>query len=329
MSLGFTVRLRPTGPWRIGPADGSKDRVDLLYRSDALYSAVTGAMRYLGQLHEWLAATATDTSGPAVRFSSCFPFVNRTGLVTPPRTLWPPAASAKVRWKGARFVPLPMVTDLIAGRAPNDEAWSLDGPSQCLVPAGHAGPFRTSVRKGAAVDRLTGQTEPHASACLEFAPGCGLWCRVAFRDEESSAKWTEPVKTAFRLLADSGFGGERSRGWGRAEAPFFSNPSTLHHDVAADGEYWLLSLFVPGAEDRVDWSKGSYSVVARGGRVDSPARSGDAKKFVNMIEEGSVLSAAAPLSGSAPDVAPEGFPHPVFRAGFAFAIPLHDPEVFA
>jgi len=35
-----------------------------------------------------------------------------------------------------------------------------------------------------------------------------------------------------------------------------------------------------------------------------------------------VLFAEGVPSGSAPDVAPEGFAHPVFRAGFALAIPL-------
>ena len=29
------------------------------------------------------------------------------------------------------------------------------------------------------------------------------------------------MKAAFRLLADTGFGGERSRGWGRSETPEF------------------------------------------------------------------------------------------------------------
>jgi CRISPR type III-A-associated RAMP protein Csm4 len=329
MSLGFTIRLRPTGPWRIGPANGAKDRVDVFYRSDALYSAVTSAMRLLGSLEDWLQATAANAEGPSVRFSSCFPFIKNTGLVTPPRTLWPPPASAKVRWKGARFAPLPLVKQLIAGKPPNEDAWSLDGPSQCLVPSGRSGPFRTGIRKSAAVDRLTGQAEPHSAACIEFAPDCGLWCRVAFRDEEASTHWGDRVKTAFRLLADSGFGGERSRGWGRAETPFFSPLTTLHDPVAEDGDYWLLSLFVPGPSDQVDWAKGSYSVLSRGGRVESLVRSGEEKKLVDMIEEGSVLSAAVPLSGSAPDVAPDGFPHPVFRSGFAFAIPMHDPEVFA
>jgi CRISPR/Cas system CSM-associated protein Csm4 (group 5 of RAMP superfamily) len=89
--------------------------------------------------------------------------------------------------------------------------------------------------------------------------------------------------------------------------------------------HWLLSLFTPAAGDAVDWERGSYAVVERGGRVESPSRSGELKKQVQMVAEGSVLYAAVGLRGSAPDVAPEGFAHPVFRAGFALSIPL--PEV--
>ena len=62
--------------------------------------------------------------------------------------------------------------------------------------------------------------------------------------------------------------------------------------------------------------------MERGGRIESPARSGELKKQVNMVTEGSVLYAPEALRGSAPDVAPDGFTHPVFRAGFAVSIPL-------
>jgi CRISPR Csm4 C-terminal domain len=44
-----------------------------------------------------------------------------------------------------------------------------------------------------------------------------------------------------------------------------------------------------------------------------------------MVAEGSVLFADGAPRGSAADVAPDGFAHPVFRAGFALSIPL--PEV--
>ena len=43
------------------------------------------------------------------------------------------------------------------------------------------------------------------------------------------------------------------------------------------------------------------------------------KKQVRLIEEGSVLFAPS-LRGRAVDVAPDGFAHPVYRAGFALAV---------
>jgi hypothetical protein len=89
--------------------------------------------------------------------------------------------------------------------------------------------------------------------------------------------------------------------------------------------HWLLSLFSPSPADAVDWARGNYTVLARGGRVDSPAGSGELKKQVRMVAEGSVVYSGSGLSGAAADVAPDGFAHPVFRAGFAVAIPL--PEV--
>ncbi len=49
------------------------------------------------------------------------------------------------------------------------------------------------------------------------------------------------------------------------------------------------------------------------------------KKQIQMVAEGSVLYAESVPRGSAADVAPDGFAHPVFRAGFALSIRL--PEV--
>jgi CRISPR type III-A-associated RAMP protein Csm4 len=592
MNPGLVVKLRPAGPWRIGPDSGARNRVDAIYHSDSLYSAVTSAMSRMGSLARWLDATARSQT-PAVCFSSCYPFLEDIGFVVPPRTIWPPtspaAMSARVRWKSARFIPLSLVESILAGKRLNENQWSVDGPSACLVPAGKAGPFRTSVRWNAAVDRLSGASDRYSTACIEFREGCGLWTVAGFRDEPARDEWQEPVKAAFRLLADSGFGGERSRGWGRSETPEFvegtlpgliveykrrepspsveeppleseaaeplvgqalppaeptteplvgqagyplgppadapaepepaepatepeaaapeppvgqagyplgppadapaepepaepatepkaaapeppvgqalppadapaepapaepepADPTTEPEAaapeppvgqagyplgppadapaepepepepeaappeplvgqalppadapaepttepeaappeplvgqagyplgppadapaepttepapvpepapqpaaavrapdltqpmrVAAEREaapappvpahlqaHWLLSLFTPAAADAVDWGRGSYSVLARGGRIDSPSPgSGDLKKQIQMVAEGSVLYVDGVPLGAAADVAPDGFAHPVFRAGFALAIPL--PEV--
>ena len=206
MNPGLVVKLRPAGPWRIGPDSGARNRVDAIYHSDSLYSAVTSAMARLGSLEEWLDATARATARAprGVSFSSCFPFLDEIGFVVPPRTIWPPTSpalmSARVRWKSARFVPLAMVQAMLAGRTLDENQWSVDGASQCLVPAGRPGPFRTGVRWNAAVDRLTGATERHSTACLEFRAGRGPVDRgQSFADEAARERWLDPVKAAFRF----------------------------------------------------------------------------------------------------------------------------------
>ncbi|MGO9095340.1 MAG: type III-A CRISPR-associated RAMP protein Csm4 [Bryobacteraceae bacterium] len=341
------VRFRPAGPWRMGPDSGARNRVDRIYHSDSLFSAVTHALARLGRLEEWLAATAQNPQGAAVRFSSCFPFLEDLHFVVPPRNLWPPPPSAKVRWGNARFVPLPVVEALANERPLKDSAWRLDGASECLLPANapfHDGPFRPVVRSYAGVDRKSGAAvAAHDRACLEFAPGGGMWAIASFADQEAEARWKEAVRAAMRLLADSGLGGGRSMGWGHSAEPEFfecalpetilpAKPAALPVETPEGAEaapkapaemgYWLLSMFSPGSGDTVDWQRGCYSMATRGGRIESPARSGEAKKLLRMVEEGSVLVADAPPQGAAPNVAPDGFPHPVYRAGFAVAIPV-------
>ena len=325
MPSGLLIRLRPVGPWRIGPDSGDRDRVDRIYHSDSLYSAVTSAMGRLGMLDAWLEATARS-SEPAIRFSSCFPYQGNTLLVVPPRNLWPPPPSSKVRWKGAKFVPLSVVESLAAGKPLSEDAWSIDGPSECLLPFSTPpapGPFRVSVRSSAAVDREGESVSPHSTACLEFTPGSGLWCAAHFANSAAQEQWTKPITAAFRLLADSGFGGKRSQGWGRAEMPEISEGGIeVRGNGGENPAYWLLSLFHPAASDSVEWSQGNYTLTTRGGRIESDARWGDHKKQTRMVAEGSVLVASTEPRGSASDVAPAGFPHPVYRSGFALAIPI-------
>lgn len=338
MPPGLLVRLRPEGPWRFGPETGERHRLDVLYRSDTLYAAVTWAMERLGLLEEWLAATAQAPAGTQVRFTSCFPWQQDTLFVVPPRSHWP-AASVKLRTKGASFVPAPLVVSLLAGAPLEEERWMVDGWSRCLVPQGGKtqgmGPFREAVRSFLAVDRLEeGNVIGHRAACLEFAPDAGLWCYAAFSDEEARTRWSVPIEGAFRLLADSGFGGRRAIGWGRATIleirarslaelfPVGADAAASPPPGAGEGLYWLLSLFSPGPADRIDWSRGSYSLVRRTGRIESRQGYGLLKKVLPMVEEGSVLAASAEPGGRACDVAPDEFPHPVYRAGWAVSIPI-------
>src|SRR4029079_6987771 len=118
------------------------------------------------------------------------------------------------------------------------------------------------------------------------------WCAAQSSSSAAREQWAEPIKAAFRLLCDSGFGGKRSQGWGRAEMPEVADSLgelNFHVEEGASGAYWLLSLFHPAASDTVEWSQGNYTLTTRGGRVESDASWGDPKKQTRMVSEGSVL----------------------------------------
>ncbi len=357
MQPALLIRLRPSGPWRFGPGDGALDGIDELYRSDRLFSAFTIAARRLGFLDEWIDATVR-TDEPAVAFSSLFPFQGETLFAIPPSTVWPPPPAqvtapnsvflTKIRWKTARFVPLSVIDLLITGGRLLADQWIPDPESLCLLRRDRpsTSPFRTVTRRSAAVDRVSHMGSlPAASACVEFEPGSGLWTLARYRNAQAQESWSDRVEAVFRLLADSGFGGKRSSGWGHSQPPEFErgtwpglllpklagtsrNGSAPKDAVRDSARYWLLSVYSPSRGDQVDWRSGDYTVAVRTGRVESPVGGGAEKKAVRMISEGSVLVAASEPAGAAVDVAPDNFSHPVFRSGLALALelPLSAPQ---
>src|SRR5947208_12284600 len=166
MQPAVLVRLRPSGPWRSGPAQGGPNRVEEIFRSDRLFSALTLAMKQLGHLQEWLAATA-ESPRPQVTFTSLFPFQGDLLFAPPPATHWPPPASlvvspspvflSKIRWQAARFVPLALVESLLTGQSILADQWLPDVESGCLLRRDRpsSSPFRTRMRSHAAVDRVS------------------------------------------------------------------------------------------------------------------------------------------------------------------------------
>lgn len=298
-------------------------------------------MRQFGYLEDWLDATAR-ASAPQVAFSSLFPYQADTLFAAPPRTLWPPPSNlvtspspgflSKIRWGAAQFVPVTVIDSLLTGRPILAEQWTPDPESACLLRRDRpsTSPFRIAMRSRAAIDRIT-QASAHVDsfACVEFESTSGLWCVARFADSNAATEWRDKLKAAFRLLADTGFGGGRTIGWGQTAAPEFQDgqwPNLLlprtgrnRSNGASNGDnasYWFLSLYSPAASDSPDWSAGDYELITRGGHD---------KKTTRMIAEGSVLLASREPSGAALDVAPDGHAHPIYRSGFALALRL--PEV--
>lgn len=208
----------------------------------------------------------------------------------------------------------------------------VDGHSGCLIPVNSrsaTGPFRVVRRTSAAVDRVTGgAVAAHLTTCVQFAPASGLWCAAQFSNSTTYAVWAPRVQTAFRLLADSGLGGMRSKGFGRARTPDFQPgklAELLFEGQSADHvsrAWWMLSLFSPADSDVVKWDLGDYALTRRSGRVSSADGAGAEKLTSRMVVEGSVLVSAQQPRGAVRNVAPEGCPHPVYRAGYALTLPI-------
>ena len=332
------VKLRPEGAWRIGPDSGARGRAERVLSSDSLYSAVTQALASLGWLEPWLAATAAAEGEPAVKLSSLFPAQEEGLLAPPPAHLWP-APAARLRTGGARLIPVSLIRALAFGEEWNEDQWEVDGLSECLLRRGRrrqsGSPYRFALRRHAAVDRLEpGRTALHETACIEFAEDAGLWCVAQFSSDARRHEWAPKIEAAFRLLADSGLGGERRQGWGRFEVDRVERgvlPDLLwgrgrssaaasdQPPAAEERGWWLLSLFSPADSDKIDWKRGSFKMVERGGRVEG---SGAAKLHSRMVSEGALLLGEQPR-GRAWNVAPPGFTaHPVWRSGFAVAIEM-------
>ncbi len=349
MQRALLIRLRPVGPWRYGPGEGGLDRLDTLFRSDRLYSAVTLAMGQLGSMQEWLSATAERSPSP-VAFSSLFPFQGDSLYAIPPATLWPPPAAlmttpspvflGKIRWKTAHFVPLPVIDALATGQHILADQWLPDPDSACLLRRDRpsTSPFRPISRSISAVDRVSNASfQAQPAACVQFAPGAGLWLIGRFADEDAEAVWGDRLEAAFRLIGDTGLGGRRAKGYGQMEAPQFQRgpwpdvilPKLARLSRQANGNsalngssrYWFLSLYSPSPDDRIEWNEGDYQLTVRGGYTDATA-SRARKKAARLITEGSVLAAESEPEGTAVNVASDGAAHAVYRSGIALALRL-------
>jgi CRISPR/Cas system CSM-associated protein Csm4 (group 5 of RAMP superfamily) len=303
MAQAILFRFEARGAWSAAESGPS------LVASDTFYGAVCAAMDRFGWLAEWLAA------GSAVRLSSLFPWQHGTLFAPPPASAWPPTNGLqRLRPKLVRFLPLPAIRDLLSEGGLAESRWVLDPGSGCLLAAdraGAGGPFRPL-----RVEKAAGP-----KSGVQFADGAGVWGVAVCEDEQ----WRGRLEAALRWLADSGLGGNRALGWGGSAGVRIEGgddiAGLLRRGAAGDGSkgWWLLSLFAPGAEEEVFWDQGAYRLAVRSGWVEGTTV---AKRAQRVVAEGSVVFAPAAPAGSLQDVAPEGWAHPVYRNGYAVAVPL-------
>lgn len=167
----------------------------------------------------------------------------------------------------------------------------------------------------ATVDRISKASTLYFCGRLHFAQGCGLYFWADIRQDG----YDEHLLSALDFLSEEGIGGERTT-HGRFELECataeLSEAKTNNQDETM---FLTLSLYHPTKEEVCSKKVlvgGCYDIIERRGWVDSPDGRGFRHKGIRMFLEGSIFK--RPVLGDISEVQPDGFPHPVYRYGFAF-----------
>ncbi|PDO09537.1 MAG: type III-A CRISPR-associated RAMP protein Csm4 [Candidatus Reconcilbacillus cellulovorans] len=312
--MRLTVEMRFRGPVRIGTGGFGMEGSGLILHSDTLFSAL-----YIA----WLRLYGGPV--PKMRVSSAFPRAG--GVVYYPRPQLPipgltpdDALAFGKSLKALRWVAEPSFFRWIRGAAFRAE------DVHAMLKAEEVLDKQAAVRDRprAAVDRFGAGTNLYWVGETFFADGDGLTFFAEVPDGEA-----DRFCRAVEWLGDEGIGGRRSSGYGAFE-PRFS--ASWPFEAATAGEaaggsagnaagYVLLSLYGPNADERrrVVALLQAYHLVERTGWTESVGgQPGLRHRRVVMVAEGSVLR--EPVEGGIVDVAPDGFPHPVYRYGKAFLV---------
>lgn len=187
--------------------------------------------------------------------------------------------------KKARFISKALFEDIINGRVIE---YPVEVEEEFIHKEGEKVPrIETSIAYRNRLDRISYSSDIYRCGYTLMENGA-YWFAYSIND-----KYRDRILASFRLLADNGFGGERSIGLGGASIEF----KTIDIDEPEAPNYIIsLSLYHP-THDEVSRIIGSssinnidiaYSLTIRGGWTD-PRVGSIRKKRVRCFKEGSVL----------------------------------------
>lgn len=314
---------RFTGPVHFGSREDNLTRQKKLAGSDVLFSGLINAFRLLFGDEESRKFLASFREGkePPLLLSSLFPVVEEPGgepVYFLPRPLdldLTPYFEDVKEAKKVSFLPVEFLEEVArGGNLPEGEL--CEG---FYFPPGRARDvFWEEERPRVVLDPVTSSSAIYYVTVTRFAPEVGLY--FLFRVAE---EWKQKVKSALRLLADEGLGGERTYGMGGFSIEF--RPSWSWSGV--DGSWLLLSGFSPAEEEKREIAENlvAWHWREEGGYIYSLGDIGCKKKRCLLLAEGSVL--ARRVVGKLVNVTPDGFNgHRVYRYGYAFLLPWRGVE---
>lgn len=339
-----TFRLALCAPLHVGDTGiGVEESLPYL-PSDTLFSALIVTWLEMNQ-QSLVANLLTDFAAqPPLALTSCFPYAGPINLL--PRPLLPvhPEGGGK-GYKRVRWVSSQIFARLINGITPGEltKLWNStteDKTASGLLQDGRVwvttseraeiavalrqeqrqtlNLWESEKRPHVAIDRINSRSNLYHVGAVRFTPGCGIWCSV-----RGEAAWVARTVEALRLMADSGVGGRRSRGYGR----FILHEADAMTLPAVDGSSHqvLLSRYAPTeAEMTLLRAPGaSYSLVTVGGWSQNLRNIPIIRQKVRFLSEGSVIQRSSGVAGQLlnlrPPQTPPQYNHPVHRYGFGFS----------
>ncbi|GAB4467983.1 MAG: type III-A CRISPR-associated RAMP protein Csm4 [Anaerolineales bacterium] len=317
-----------------------------VWSSDSLFAALVARLAVLEgaeAVNNWIQPFAAGA--PPFLLTSLFPFAGNVRFFPVPLAAALP--NDKPLPKGIRpkdlkrvqFVSENLYRDLLTGKTLVDvesgtvklqggKVWLKQDEEANLPPLAQKGEelklWLIEKRPRVTVERATNASTLFHTGAVHFAPGCGLWFGVQWQDETRKAHFQHLLHD----LGEAGLGAERSVGYGKGK---FESGGTL--ELPDPGEMWTtLSRYLPRREEMPAFSgeHAAWKVETVSGWLDSPQKSGQRRRAINLVQEGAVLSLPAGLQppfGRLEDARPHyksgpAYPieHPVYRCGLTVAV---------
>ena len=329
--LKFKTQLhlgRATGAAQTGSL--GLEKTETYIPADTLFSAIcqTWATFYdTASLTDFLNQYTAENGSLPFTLTSAFPFAHDIYLFPKPLIF----KSTSKKSKRVQFVSRSLFENIITGNLPTfdekdeknvitgEKVWVNSEEKKQLKKAmdEKLNVWETTTRPRVSIDRQTEESSIWHVETVQFNTDCGLWFAINYDSDETKQK----IETILRVLGDNGIGGERNAGYGL----FDFDEVALDIPTAEDStQFVTLSPICPKSSEQLEHLlKGdiAYNLNPLTGWVTS-AGAASKRKQINMFAEGSVLNAYDEPVGRLVDLTPKGYPHPVYRYGYAWQVRL-------
>ena len=335
MGIYTVYRLKFKTQLHLGRATGAAqtgslglEKTETYIPADTLFSALcqTWATFYdTASLTDFLNQYTAENESLPFTLTSAFPFAHDVYLFPKPLIF----KSTSKKSKRVQFVSRSLFENIVTGNPPTfdekdeknvitgEKVWVNSEEKKQLKKAigEKLNVWETTTRPRVTIDRQTEESSIWHVETVQFNTDCGLWFAVNYDSDETKQK----IETLLRVLGDNGIGGERNAGYGL----FDFDEVALEIPTSEDStQFVTLSPICPKSSDQLEHLlKGdiAYNLNPLTGWVTS-AGAASKRKQINMFAEGSVLNTYDELVGRLVDLKPKGYPHPVYRYGYAWQV---------